>query len=489
MKDIISKNIAKAFYDTFKENMESYNEKPKNMSNNEWLAELFVEKIADMTMEIAKTEANNILDGIKTHENNLDEIRKANEQGISNEQWLAKKLEKVAEGQSPEVVTQTLKDVENILYHNTLKAEDFQKSIGENGDISNVDLNKKQFEETRYNYNCDNATNTSAEISVTDYETLKKENYSMQFGETAQDTIKQIIALDSNGNIIVPNNQIAEINDHFNSQNIQNIGNILSVQDSDFTQDLMEEIIANANANGGVLDPKYYDAYNQNLRINKLTQSLAYQNASVISKLTQNCENLLSGEEVKTEDIIDLAEEGIFTKLKVVTAGTIKTSCEKGMLSKIIPKGTKGSIIGSIASAAVNTIDTFKKIVDKKISVSQGVEEMGRNNFAEVGGAVLGATGAKGGAVAGSAIGTFIAGPVGTATGAVIGSLVGGVVAHSVGSEVGKEIHSVARQVCTPVTRIAETVTRATKNICNNVKNVATNAVNKAKRFLKGLFS
>ena len=175
---------------------------------------------------------------------------------------------------------------------------------------------------------------------------------------------------------------------------------------------------------------------------------------------------LFKGEPVDSDELVESAiKTGADTSVKVVTAGTLQVAVRKGIL-KFIPKMTPAGIIANIASVGIENAKILAKIASGELSMTKGIDHMGRTTTSMIGGFY----GMAKGAAAGAALATCVPviGPVlGVATG-----FVGGMVGYFGGSQLGDCIYNAGKKVAKAAKGIAKTAWEGVKAVGRGIKNV-----------------
>lgn len=164
------------------------------------------------------------------------------------------------------------------------------------------------------------------------------------------------------------------------------------------------------------------------------------QTAAITTGLTV-AQKVFNGENVDPDELIEIAvKTGADTSVKVITAGTLQVAIRKGIIS-FIPKGTPAGIIADIACVGIENIKILSKIATGDLSVTKGLDQMGRVTTSMVGGL----WGAAKGAAIGASLASWI--PVVGAPLAVVTGLVGGMVGYFGGSKLGDSIYTAGKKL------------------------------------------
>ena len=128
---------------------------------------------------------------------------------------------------------------------------------------------------------------------------------------------------------------------------------------------------------------------------------------------------------------------GADTGVKAAAGGALTVASEKGILS-ILPKSMAPGTITKIACVAVENVKILWKVTKGDLTMSEGLEHMGRTSTAMISDLACAGAGAGIGA---AALGWIpIVGPI-------AGGLIGGIVGYTAGSAVGEKVFNGAKKV------------------------------------------
>ena len=113
-REYMTESEARTVKDMFKKYLKLYKEKDNKTSDEEWLAELFKKELPEITDEEAKNDSRDIVESIKTFDNNLASCNEAASRGISKETWLSNKLQEVSVGMSVNDFGRELQKIDDI---------------------------------------------------------------------------------------------------------------------------------------------------------------------------------------------------------------------------------------------------------------------------------------------------------------------------------------------------------------------------------------
>lgn len=197
---------------------------------------------------------------------------------------------------------------------------------------------------------------------------------------------------------------------------------------------------------------------------------MGLQTAAVTTGL-HIAKKIFEGEQVDADELVEVAiKTGADTSIKVVTAGTLQVAIRKGIIS-MIPKVTPAGVIANIACVGIENVKILGKIASGELSITKGLDHMGRTTTSMVGGLV----GMGKGAVLGAKLTAWI--PVIGAPLAVATGLVGGMVGYFGGSKIGETIYNAGKKVASVAKTVAKTAVNGLKEVGRAVVSGVTNFV------------
>lgn len=486
-KEYITDKEARTVKELFRKYLKSYKEKGASTTDQEWLENLFNKELAGIvSKEEAKQDAVEITKAIKDYDENLESVNEAAEKGISKEKWLAGKVEEASEGMAVSEYGKTLQSIDDMLSQkNADLAEALNRAadghikmsrnldgniaehmIANTAEMSGFMQGKNIKVEVR-----DVFTPNSVDVRAIDLDTGKYQNYQLKFGQDAKATIKLIEHGNyANQRIVVPKEQLEEVQTYFKAK-----GSDKTVTDhieafgavgKSFTKEEMKSIQTAAQESNmpPEMDYNHFRTKDVAMSIGKNAGVMALQTAAVTTGLNI-VGKLFKGESIDSDELVETAvKTGADTSVKVVTAGTLQVAVRKGVL-KFIPKATPAGIIANIASVGIENAKILAKIASGELSVTKGIDHMGRTTVSMVGGFC----GMAKGAAVGAALSSFIpvVGPVlGVATG-----FVGGMVGYFGGSKLGDMVYSAGKTVAKAAKGIAKTAWEGVKAVGRGIKN------------------
>lgn len=480
--DFLTIQEVKEFSKLFTKCMKSYKSKSEDLSDKEWLKELFREELPDLDEDELEEESSEIVMVINEFDLNLESINEAIASGISKEAWLANKLQETAVGMSINEYGMELQNIDDFLYkknaemHEALTrssdghikmSRNLDGNIAENmiaksTELSGLIQGKNIKVEVR-----DVFTSNSVDVRAINLETGQYQNYQMKFGKTAKETIKLINKGDyRNQRLIVPTEQLEEIKQAFPSKTVDDHIEAWGTKGKQFTKETVKELQILAQEDGLMpsMDYNHYQTKDLAMSIGKNVGVMAMQSAAVTTGLNI-AYKYSQGERIETDEIIEIAlTAGVDTGVKVVTAGALQVAVRKELIS-IIPKMTPAGIIANIACVGIENAKILGKIAIGDLSIIRGLDQMGRVTTSMMGGLW--------GLAKGSEIGLKLTAwiPIIGAPMSIITGFIGGMVGYFGGSKIGDAIYTTAKNVCNVAKTVAETAWQSITSVGRSIKN------------------
>lgn len=474
-KEYINEQEARTLKELFAKYLKSYKEKDVSISDKEWLEQLFKSELPEVKEEEAKHDAEEIVDAIKEFDGNLKSVNEAAQKGVSKENWLAEKMQEASVGMAVNEYGQVLQSMDDILYLKNMELADalqrttdghikmspnLDGNIAENMIAKTTELSgflqgKNIKVEVR-----DVFTENSVDVRAINLDSGKYQNYQLKFGKDAKATIDLIERGNyNNQQIIVPSEQLEEIQAHFkakgSSKTISDHIDAWGAEGKKFTKEDMKELQLATQEDGIMpsMDYSHYQTKDLALSIGKNAGAMALQAAAVTTGLNITSK-IFKGEKVDADEIVEIAiKTGADTSVKVVTAGTLQVAIRKGIIS-FIPKATPAGVIANIACVGIENVKILAKIASGDLSLTKGLDQMGRVTTSMVGGL----WGMAKGAAMGAKLTAWI--PVVGPALAVATGFVGGMVGYFGGSKIGDAIYYAGKKVA----GVAKSVAKAAVN-------------------------
>lgn len=478
-KEYIYEEEARIIKELFAKYLRSYKEKDVSVSDKEWLEQLFKSELPEVREEEAKHDAEEIVDAIKEFDGNLRSLNEAAQKGVSKESWLAEKIQESSVGMAINEYGQVLQSMDDMLYLKNMELADaLQRStdgqikmspnldgniaenmIAKTTELSGFIQGKNIKVEVR-----DVFTENSVDVRAINLDTGKYQNYQLKFGKDAKATIDLIERGNyNNQQIIVPSEQLEEVSAHFKakglSKTITDHIDAWGAEGKKFTKENMKELQLAAQEDGIMpsMDYSHYQTKDLAMSIGKNAGAMALQAAAVTTGLNI-ASKIFKGEKVDADEMVEIAiKTGADTSVKVVTAGTLQVAIRKGIIS-FIPKATPAGVIANIACVGIENVKILAKIASRDLSLTKGLDQMGRVTTSMVGGLW--------GMAKGAAIGAKLTGwiPVVGAPLAVVTGFVGGMVGYFGGSKIGDTIYNFGKKVAGAARSVAKTAVNGLKS-------------------------
>ena len=497
--EYITEQEAKTVKELFTKYLKSYKEKDSSMSDKEWLEQLFQKELPELTLQETKKEAEEVVEAIETFDKNLESVNTSAKQGISKESWLANKIQEASVGMAVNEYGQILQSMDDMLYEKNMElAESLKRSADGHIMMSpNLDGNIAEHmiaKTTELSADIqgknikievlESHSANSVDVRAKNLNTGKYQNYQLKFGKDAKATIALIERGNyNNQRIIVPKEQLEEVQAYFKAKGsdktITDHIEAWGVKGKSFTKQEMKNLQNVAQQDGIMpsMDYSHYQTKELAMSIGKNAGAMALQSAAVTTGLNIAAK-IFNGEQVDADEMVGIAiKTGADTSVKVVTAGTLQVAIRKGII-RCIPKMTPAGVIANIACVGIENVKVLSKIATGELSITRGLDLMGRTTTSMVGG-LLGM--AKGVSIA---VGLSALIPVAGPAIAVVSGFVGGMVGYCGGSKLGELVYSAGKKVASVAKSVAKTVVgglrSAGRAIGNTVKGVG--------RAIAGLF-
>ncbi len=475
----ITEEEARTFKQLFDKLKQSYKEKDPTVTDREWLAITFRNEFPDTTEEDAKKDAEDIIHAIGTFAKNLRDVDEASQKGISKERWLAEHIERNASNAAVQSSTAQTIGVwdEHLKKANEQLADAVLRKDGQINMNPNLNGNlaehmvARSFELNALAQNKNITVKIPKSNAPNSFDIILKhdgtsQHYQCKFCKDAKSTIQAI----ENGNynnqrIVVPTEQVDEVRAHFLSKGSQKtITDHLEVDGITGSKYTKEELVSlqEAAQKDGLMPSLDYN----NLSTKEIAASIGKNTgkmALLSMALTTGAnlvQKLFKGEKIEADELVkDVITTGADTSVKIVTAGTLQVAVRKGIL-KFIPKNTSAGILANIACVAVENVKILWKIAKGELSLTQGIDRMGRTTTAMIGGFI------------GAAVGVGIAAtiPVVGIPTAIVTGFIGGMLGYSCGEKIGDMVYSTVKKVATVAKEIVKKFITKTKEVFTSIK-------------------
>ena len=494
-QEYLTEHEAKSVIKMFRDFLKLYKGKNAEMSDQQWLEMLFRRELPELKEEEIKQESEQIVTAIKRFDENLASCNEAAQNGISKESWLADKLQESSVGMSVNEYGKTLAQIDKALYEKNMElANALSRSkdghimmspnldgniaehmIADSAELSAVLQGKNVSVEVLNSH----AAN-SVDVRAKNLDTGEWQNYQLKFGKDARATIDLLERGNyNNQRIIVPSEQLEEVQAHFqakgSSKTITDHIEAWGAKGKSFTKEDMKALQENAQSQNAAPahDWSHYQTKDLALNIGKNAGVMGILSAAVTTGF-HVVSKIFKGEKIDKDELVENAiKTGVDTSVKTVAAGTLTVAVKKGIL-KCISKATPAGVIANIACVGIENVKVLAKVASGELSVTKGIDQMGRVTTSTVGGLCGMAKGATVGAGIGAAV------PILGAPLAVAGGLVGGMVGYFAGSKAGDVMYEAVKKVASGAKAVG-------KAAIEGIKAVGEGAVNVGKSIVRGI--
>lgn len=478
-KEYMTEQEAKSLKELFKKNLKSYKEKSPEMTDEEWLEQLFKTEFPDIEEEQHKQDAKDIVESIKIFDGHLESCNKAAASGISKERWLSDKLQEASVGMSVNEFGKTLQQIDDVLMaKNTELADALSRSsdghimmspnldgnIAENMIAKTAELSASlQGKNVTVEVLESHAAN-SVDVRAINHETGQYQNYQLKFGKDAKATIDLLERGNyNNQRVVVPSEQLEEVQAYFkekgSSKTITDHIDAWGVEGKSFTKEEMKELQEKAQRENMApeLDYTHYQTKELAMNIGKNAGAMALQAAAVTTGLNIAVK-VFKGETIDGDELIENAvKTGADISIKTVTAGTLQVAIRKGII-RFIPKSTPAGVIANIACVGIENVKILYKIAKGDLSVTKGMDQMGRVTVSMT----AGLCGMAKGAAIGAGLTAWV--PVVGPALAVVTGFVGGMVGYLGGSKIGEMVYNTGKKLASSAIKVGRTVWNGIKS-------------------------
>lgn len=491
-KEFLTEEEALTVKKMFKKYLKAYKEKDTNMTDKEWLEQLFRTELPEMREEEIKQESEEIVTAIQVFDENLKSCTEASKKGVSKERWLADKIQEASVGMAINEYGKTLQQMDNVLYAKNAELADalsrnadghimmspnLDGNIAENMIAKTTELSASLQGKNISVSVLESHNANSVDVRAINHDTGQYQNYQLKFGKDAKATIDLLERGNyNNQRVVVPSEQLEEVQAYFkekgSAKTITDHIDAWGVKGKSFTKEEMKALQEKAQKDGIApeMDYSHYQTKDLAMNIGKNAGAMALQSAAVTTGLNVAAK-IFKGEEIDPDELVEVAiKTGADTTIKTVTAGTLQVAIRKGIIT-FIPKATPAGVIANIACVGIENAKVLSKIASGELSVTKGIDQMGRVTTSMVGGLW--------GMVKGAAIGAKLTGwiPVVGPALAVATGFVGGMVGYFGGSKIGDTIYSTGKKVAGVVKSVAKTAWDGIKSTGREVINTAKSAV------------
>lgn len=459
--DDLSEEEVKEINKIYKRFIKKYEEN-KNKDTSEWLSEQLKEELPDKDDEQIKEMADDILNSIKEYDRDYADLNKQCNYGTTKEKWLSDKITNATKGMAVNDIGEYLNKINETIENGNRQME--RVVLNMDGNISqNPCLDgymAEQYHVNNFNVKavlegspyrarvCEPEGaygKNSVDIAIDNIKTGKKGvlRYQSKYGKNAEATEKLLNEGNyNNQRLLVPKEQLEQLKEKFPTKSVTDhlggAGDVKTTSDA-ISKEEMKQLQKEAQENNKLPKNDWSELGNKDLAIGigkKAGQ--AGVKAALFASGVGIVSNVLKGEDIEPDEVVKTAiETGADTGVKAAVGGALTVASEKEIIS-VIPKGTLPSTIAKIACVAVEDTKIMVKMAKGELTMTEGLDSMGKTSVSMYAGLTASAAGAAAGA---AALG-FI--PV---VGPVIGGVVGGMIGYSAGSSIGEKVYEGAKKV------------------------------------------
>ena len=483
--------------------LRSYADKPKELSDREWLVNEFNKELPEATDEECKKYADEIVSSIGGFGNSLKSINEYCDNGGKKEKWVADSLINGCSTLSAIKAGEYLSAIDNVLSENNrLLAETIVTNAGTVSQNKNLHgFIAEQLHANSFNRNAavqgsslrasvltpdgHGYGRNSVDIVIKD-DIKIVERYQAKFCKDIKATTKAV--LDGNYNnqrILVPKGQQQGVAGNLPTKSVSDkIGG--NVKTTGITSEALSKkqtlkIQEHAQSRGIIKKDSWNSFSNKQLTMNigKQVAVTSVMSASLAVGVDVAAK-ALRGEKIDSDEVAEVAiMVGTDSAAKTTMAFALKIGTEKGLLT-MLPKGISGYSVAAIACVAVENVKVAYKVAKGEMTVMQGVDAMGRATCAGIGAFIGGNDGFFIGGILGYAC--LMSNPIGLAIGAITGTVIGA----AAGAKIASVVYTGAKAV---VKGVAKVVGGVAKAVCTGVKGVVSSVCSSAKSAWNALTS
>ena len=439
----------------------SYSNKADTVSDNEWLKQELMKELPEISAEEAERLSGDSIREIARFDRDLRGIDEAVSRGETKESWFAAKLQEASSASSIHQFGGYLQSVETSIRQSNTQMLRVITNL--DGSV-NRSLNLDGFIAEQYHVNSFNMQSklagsalhaevrspepgqtygkNSFDVVIKDGNNRIVHQYQMKYGADAKETIRLIKQGNyNNQRIIVPAEQLEEVRKAFPGKSIDSmIGGTdkVGVSSRPLGKKTSKALQEYAQAEGVPVqeDWNHFKTKALSLQIGKQA-GLAGVQAAVLTTGFDLARRVATGEEWKTEETVQLAvRSGADAGVKAAATGAVHAGVQRGIIT-VIPKGTPVDVIANVVCVGIENAKILGKVGSGELSMTQGLDRMGRTTTSMV----YGLSTIKAGAAIGAAALSWI--PV---IGPVVGGFVGGSIGYMAGSKFGDAVYSACKK-------------------------------------------
>lgn len=499
----------KPIIEDFVESYEQNQDKPIE----DWLKEKLQTELPDKSEMEVQSITSEIIESIKTFENQKESLKEARLKGRSKESWFAQKVKEATSGTSVDQTVKYLKNLDeavkiaNDAYTKTILTQNGSGPVSQNPQLNGYIA--EQWHAQTFNMSAaargskyratvlePNGKKYAANgVDIEIYEELSKHvvekgkvkiqkivgpiirRYQSKYCKNSEATQKAFEEGNYRGQqSLVPEGQA----DKMSRKAVEFIESPDGIRSTPLSKERAVEM--QNEAQSGKWNERNWNDYKTKdiaVGIGKQVANGAVLGAA-IGAGTEVIEKLCKGEQIEGKEVAKKAlAGGADFGVKAAITGAVKTGTEKGII-KCIPKGTSSNAIANVVFVGVENAKILYQYGKGDITGRQAINKMEETTVSAAGGMIAMRYGVSGGAKIGFAIGTLFGG-IGAPVGAAIGSFIGGSLAYMAGSAVGKAVVAARRKITsiakTVVTKAYETAKSAVKTVVSGIASVGRKIV------------
>lgn len=466
--------------------LKAYKESGEEQETFEWLEKQLKEELPEKTEDEIRKMKDEIVSSVREYNADLKDLNENMRQGETKEKWFADRLEEGAKGVAVNNYGNYLQQI-----NDTMEAAN-DLMIGavmtDNYEISKC-INLDGFIAEQHHVNTFNARaaleksdfraevlkplpgetygKNSFDVVIKNIKTGERvHQYQFKFGADVQAT-KRLL---SDGNYdnqryLVPSEQLQELQQEFPTKTVTDrLGGTdkVKIESKPLTKEEVKKMQLELQESEMVpkTDWNVYNTRELALTIGKQASVAGMQSALVCTGI-ELAGKAINGESIEGGELVETAlKTGADTGVKAVAGGALTVVAEKGILP-FPPKGTPPGTITKIACVGIENIKIMWRVAKGELTVSEGLEQMGRTSVSMYAGLSAGAVGAGIGA---AVLGWIpIAGPV-------LGGLIGGMLGYAAGSKFGEAVYNGAKKVVSVGKKIVKKAWEGIKRVGSKVK-------------------
>ena len=463
--------------------LSAYKESGEEQEEFAWLEEQLGKELPEKPKEEIQGMKEEIVRSVREYDADLQDLTKQVENGRTKERWLSDRLEDAAKGVAVNEYGDYLNKINETMEQ--ANAQMMRTVMRMDGGVKEC-LNLDGFIAEQYHVNNFNARaalqksefrakipkegeafgKNSFDVVIYNIRTGQiVHQYQFKFGQDAQSTI----GLFKHGNynnarFMVSKGQVEEVQKAFPNKSVTDyIGGTdkVDISSDPITKEEVKRLQTEVQETG-VIPRTDWNVYNtKELAINLGKQAgAAGAQAAFMAVGIGLAAKAFKGEEVSGDEVVAAAlQTGADAGVKAAAGGALTVASEKGFLA-VLPKPIAPGTITKIACVAVENVKILWKVAKGELTMSEGLEHMGRTSTAMVSGLACAGVGAGIGA---AALGWIpIVGPI-------VGGVIGGIVGYTAGSKVGETVFNGVKKVAEKGKEIVKSAWEGVKAIGSGI--------------------